>query len=186
MIDVSGVPAWAWAAGAVSALMLVIALTFAAWLTWRRAVRHHLVKVVGRWEGVVASRRTLEAIIRHLADEDDARLTFFAKHPESEDRRALAETAARTAIAAEELDTMPLPRSLWPAAEALADAAFVVGEEAGRVGESGDTDTVFTGLADIDLERVERVFEVADARVREACERYDLDEASVYGGGLYI
>ena len=186
MIDVSGVPAWAWAAGVASTLMLLIAFTFAAWLTWRRTVRYHLVKVVGRRESVVASRRTLEAIVRHLADEDDARLTYFAEHPESEDRRALAETAARTASAAEELDTMPLPRSLWPAAEALADAAFVVGEQAGRVGESDDADAVFVGLEDIDLERVERVFEVADARVREACEHYDLDEAAVYGGGLYI
>ncbi len=186
MIDVTGVPAWAWAAGAASTLMLLIAFAFATWLTWRRTVRRHLVKVVGRREGVVASRRTLEAIVRHLADEDDSRLTFFAEHPESEDRRALAETASRMAIAAEELDTMPLPQPLWPAAEALADVAFVVGEEAGRVGESDDVGTVFAGLELTDLDRVERVFEVADARVREACERYDLDEASVYGGGLYI
>lgn len=186
MLDVSSAPTWAWVAAAASAATLLVAFTFAVWLSWRNIVRNQLVKVVGRREGVHASRRTLEAVVRHLADEDDARFTYFATHPESEDRRVLVETANRMRLAADELDTMPLPQPLWRAAEGLADAAFVVAEEAGRVGESDDPEVVFDALARIDLDRLERVFSAADGYVRDACERYDLDEASVYGGGLYI
>lgn len=186
MFELGEVPAWAWVAGVASAVTLLVALSFATWLAWRRIVRYQLMKVVSRREGVLASRRTLEAVARHLADEDDERLTYFATHPESEDRRALAETAERMKIVAEELDTVALPKALWSAAGGLADAAFVVAEEAGRVGENAGPEEVLDGIEQMDLDRVEQVFSAADARVRDACERFDFDEAAVYGGGLYI
>jgi hypothetical protein len=187
IIDLSPVPSWAWwiAAGLLAALIAVGAY-YAVRSIYRRLSRRYLVQVVGRREGVLASRRTLEAVVRHLADEDDAKLQHFASHPEDEDRRALTEVARRMEIAAEELDTMPLPRSLWPAAMALADAAYIIGKEAGRVGETADPAEVFSSLANVDIARARDQFEAADAMVKEAAERFDLDEAAVYGGGLYI
>ena len=187
-MDLGQVPEWVWwaAGGVAGALLLATVAYFAVRFVYARLSRRHLIRIVGRREGVLASRRTLEAVLRHLADEDDEKREIFASHPEDEDRKALSEVSRRMEIATEELDTMPLPRSLWPAAAALADAAYVIGEEAGRVGESDDPGRVFAALDDIDVDRVVGVFEYADNLVRAASERYRLDEASVYGGGLYI
>jgi hypothetical protein len=186
-MDLSSVPSWAWwiVAGMLAALVVVGAY-FGIRFAYRRLSRRYLVQVVGRREGVLASRRTLEAVVRHLADEDDEKLEHFASHPEDEDRKALDEVARRMEIATEELDTMPLPRSLWPAAMALADAAYIIGQEAGRVGGTADPEEAFSSLAEVDITRAAGAFEAADAMVKEVSERFDLDEAAVYGGGLYI
>ncbi len=186
-MDVASVPQWAWIAVVVVAVLLLgVAGYCGARAAYRRISRRYLVQVIGRREGVLASRRTLEAVIRHLADEDERKLAYFAAHPEDVDRKALLEIARRMEIATEELDTMPLPRSLWPAASALADAAYVMAEEAGRVGESDDPEEVLTALAVIDISRASSAYDAAQARVQEAAERFELDEAAVYGGGLYI
>ncbi len=179
---------WIWIALAVGVLCVAVGGFFGVRALWLRSVRRTLVSLVGRREGILASRRTLDAVIVHLAEGDDATLEEFALHPESEDRRALTEVAASMEIATEELDTRALPGSLVPVAEGLADAAFVVYEEAARVGESTESEEVFEALAAIDLARVLAVFDAADGRLRTACERYHLDEEeiAVYGGGLYI
>jgi hypothetical protein len=187
IVNLASVPQWAWWAAAVGAVLLLAAGGyFGGTWAYRRMSRGYLIQVVGRREGVLASRRTLEAVIRHLADEDEEKLEYFAEHPDDVDRRSLIEVARRMEIATEELDTMPLPRALWPAAAALADAAYIIGEEAGRVGESADPDEVFTALADIDITRAADAFDMADAEVKAVSERFELDEAAVYGGGLYI
>jgi len=186
-MDVASVPQWVWVVSGVVALALIaVGGYLAGRLAYRRISRRYLVQVIGRRESVLASRRTLEAVVRHLADEDEQKLAYFAAHPEDVDRKALVEIARRMEIVTEELDTMPLPRSLWPAASALADAAYVIAQEADRVGESDDPDEVLTALAEIDISRASVAYEVADAQVREASERLELDEAAVYGGGLYI
>jgi hypothetical protein len=175
-----------WVALALAVLAIGVGGFFGIRYLWIRAVKRALVSLVSRREAIQASRRTLEAVMRHLADEDDDSLALFATHPESEDRRALAEVTARMEIAVEELDTRALPSPLVPVAEGLADAAFVIYEEAGRVGGSSEADEVFAALAEVDLLRVSSVVDAADERVKAACERYHLDEAAVYGGGLYI
>lgn len=153
---------------------------------WLRVTRSALVSLVSRREAVDAARKTLEDVMRHLVDTDDDALEDFIADPDHEDRRALTEVASRMRILVEELDTKPLASSLVPVAEGLADAAFVIMEEAGRVGESTDAIEVLDSISDVDLSRVNSVFQKADERVKAACERYHLDEAAVYGGGLYI
>ncbi len=185
MPDLGTIPVWVWVlAGGV--VLVAVAAFFLVRALWIRETKRRLVRVVSRREEVLAARRALEEVVVHLLKLDDEEFEHFAKHPESVDRKALTEVVRRTDIVAEELDTMALPRSLWPAAEALADAAYVVSEEAGRVGEDSEPDEVFEALAAIDLARLTDVFEIADSQVAEACERYELDEAAVYGGGLYI
>lgn len=186
-MDIGSVPQWVWfVALGVLAVLLLGAAYLGGRLAYRRMNRRYLVGVVGRREGVLASQRTLEAVIRHLADEDDAKLEYFATHPEDADRKALDEVARRMEIVTDELDTMPLPRPLHSAAMALADAAYIIAREAGRVGESSDQETVFSALAEVDVGLAADAVSAADARVAEASERFELDEASVYGGGLYI
>ncbi len=179
---------WVWIVLAVGVLSAAVGGFFGVRALWLSSVHRTLVSLVGRREGILASRRALEAVIFHLAEGDDTGLEEFALHPESEDRRALAEVAASMEIAVEELDTRALPGSLVPVAEGLADAAFVVYEEAARVGESAEPEEVFEALTAIDLARVSTVFDAADGRLKTACKRYHLDEdeIAVYGGGLYI
>ncbi|MFU8890181.1 MAG: hypothetical protein ACNA76_00790 [Anaerosomatales bacterium] len=186
-MDLSSVPSWVWwVAAGVAALLLTVGAYFGGRLAYRRMSRRYLVQVIGRREGVLASQRTLEAVVRHLADEDDEKRESFASDPDDEDRKSLYEISRRMEIATEELDTMPLPRSLWPAAMTLADAAYIIGQEAGRVGETAGTADAIASLAAVDITRASEAFDAADAKVKEASERFELDEAAVYGGGLYI
>lgn len=177
---------WVWVVLALGAVVALAGGGFAVRALWLRATRKALVALVSRREAILAARRSLEEAVRHLADSDDEGLDAFARDPDHEDRRTLTEVASRMHIAFEELDTKALPSALVPVAEGLADAAYVVYEEAGRVGEATDPLEVFDSLAAIDLGRVASVYDQAAARVKAACERYHLDETAVYGGGLYI
>lgn len=186
-MDFHWMPAWGWyIASAVLASGLLVGAYFAGRAGYRRMARQHLIGMIGHREGVLASQRTLEAIIRHLADEDDEKLAYFAGHVDDADRRALVEVTQRMDIVREELDTMPLPRALWAAATALADAAHIIAAEAGRVGESTDVAQVLSALAEVDVVHAADAAAAADALVNEVSEHFGLDEAGVYGGGLYI
>jgi len=124
--------------------------------------------------------------MRHLADEPTEKLLEFAEDPESVDRKTLTEIAQRMSMLADEMWTMPLPKRLWPVGEALGDAAATIGEEASRIHDLSEPDEVLTALGDVDLSRAEAEFEAAEALVNEAREYYDMQDAAVYGGGLYI
>jgi len=73
-----------------------------------------------------------------------------------------------------------------PAAEALADAADILAEESGRVGEGTVGLTVLDALDSIDLVRVDRIFEHAFELITAVREAYHVDDSTVFGGGLYI
>lgn len=187
MTEFLGAPWWVWLAGAIVALAMLGVGGFFAWrFLWHRFSRRYLVALIGRRENVLASRRTLEAVIRHLADEPIEALLEFAGDPESVDRKALHEVTQRMALLSDDLWTMPLPSRLHPVGEALGDAAASISEEAGRVGELMGTDDVLEALQKIDLARVQQDSDRAESLVEEACEYYDVQEAAIYGGGLYI
>jgi len=183
----ASVPLWVWILIGVSGVVLVAALGWlgGTWL-WHRLSRRYLVQLIGRRENLMASQRTLEAVIRHLVDEPEESLIAFAEDLEEVDRKALVEVARRMEILSEELWTMPLPRRLWPLGEALGDAAATLEEEASRVGEGMGADDVLTGLAEIDVARVGVAFLRAERLMEEAREYYDVEDTAVYGGGLYI
>lgn len=180
-------PIWAWAAiAALGVLVLGIGGYFLWKWVWFRLSRRHLVGLIGRRENITASRRSLENVVMHLADLSDEELVGFAEDPESVDRKALMEVNARMRILADELWTIPLPKRLWPAGEALGDAAATIADEAGRITDLMEADEVLAGLAAVDLAAVGRDYERADALVNEACSSYHVEDAAVYGGGLYI
>ena len=187
MVEILGVAWWIWVVvGVVLVAVLGIGGFFGWRFTWHRMSRRYLVRLIGRRENLVASRRTLEAVIRHLADEPLESLLEFASEPESVDRRALHEIADRMSMLADDLWTMPLPKRLWPVGEALGDAAATVGEEAGRVNDLMLSDEVLDALQEIDLSGVAADTDRAEKLVEEACSYYDVEEAAIYGGGLYI
>lgn len=179
-------PVWIWIA--IGAGVIAVAgLVAIAWvLVYRAAERRYLVGLIGDREAITAAGLSLEEVVKRMCDSDDEAWHAFANDPESVERHVLAETASRARMLTDELDTQPLPKQLVPVAESLADAAFVVGQEAGKVEDEMRGDDAIDALASIDLERVREVFGKARAEVLAACEACRFDDESVYGGGLYL
>ncbi len=187
MSEASSAPQWVWILITVASLVVVVSVGWlvGGWL-WHRFSRRYLVQLIGRRENFIASQRTLEAVIRHLADEPEESLLEFAQDPGSPDRQAFFDVAHRMQLLADEAWTTPLPKRLWPLGQALGDAAATLAMEAGSVSEDMDADGVLTALASVNVERVTRAFEEAVKLMTEAREYYDIDDTAVYGGGLYI
>lgn len=182
----AGVPLWVWIVIGVVVLLCVAAVVLWFVVGRKMSGRRYLIAMIGRRESVRASRRTLEAVMRHLADESDEALAGFAVDPGSEDRRSLVEIRDQMRVLADELDTRPMPSRLVRVAEELADAAFVVSEEAGRVRDEMEAAEVLSALSQIDLGRVAAQVVEADHWIDEACAEYGVEDTAVYGGGLYI
>lgn len=179
-------PLWAWIAIAAAVLLLAGA-TFAAAVLGMRAVRRRvLLRLVVRAEAVEATGKALEDSVRRLATADDIELELFADDPDSPERRIMAELAGRAHLLADELDRMAVPGSLVDVAESLADAAYLVSEQAERVREEDRGPEAFDRLGEIDLALVRSYAEKARLRVLNACDVCGLEETAVYGGGLYL
>lgn len=186
MPEIAGVAAWVWAVVFVAIVAGGIGGFFVWRVVSRGLTRRYLVRLAGMREAVVASQRTLEAVMRHLVDEPDEGLMAFAADRTSEDRRALTEVAARSVMLRDELDSMPVPVALLDVTEELADLACVIAEESGRVSDNQTSDEVLGALAEVDLGRVTRQFETAIAALEVVSREYDVEDTAVYGGGLYI
>jgi hypothetical protein len=180
-------PIWVWALIAVAVIALLGVAGYFVWRwSWHRYSRRYLYRLVGRQESLAASRRTLEATLRHLADEPEEALLEFASDPEAVDRRALAEEYQRCVVLEDELRTMPMPKPLIPVADALADVAESLAQEAGRIADGQSGDEVLEALSHLDLDVVGTRVDEADALMKDALEYYDVEDTAVYGGGLYI
>lgn len=182
----AGVPSWVWALVAAGVLILAVGGVFAYRAIHLQVVRRRIVALIGRRENIEASRRTLEAVMRHLLDESDEDLVAFAYDADSEDRKSLFEIEQRMRMLRDDLDYIPLPSRLVPAAQELADAAHVIAEESGRIEDDMDADTVLAALAQIDLSRVSGQVTTARASLHAVAEEFGVEDAAVYGGGLYI
>ena len=178
---------WVWVLIAIAAIALLGVAGYFVWRwSWYRYSRRYLVRLVGRQESLAASRRTLEAVLRHLADEPEEALLEFASDPDSVDRRALAEEYQRCVLLEDELRSAPMPKRLISTADALADVAESLAREAGRISEGDSDDEILAALAELDLDGVGTKFDQAEDLMKDALEYYDVDDIAVYGGGLYI
>lgn len=179
-------PVWVWIA-LVAGLVATVGLIAIVWvLAYRATERRYVVGLIGDREAITATGLSLEDVVTRMCEADDDAWHSFANDPDSVERHVLAETAARARLVGDELDTHPMPKSLIPVAEALGDAAYVVGQEAGKVQEDMRGDEAIDALASVDLERVRHVFEAARAELTAACEACRVEDESVYGGGLYL
>ncbi len=168
-----------------ASLVALAAIVVLGVVLWRRTVRRYLIGLIGRREAVLAGLAALEKGVADLAAMDDGAMIAFALDENAEERRALDEVAHRMHIAAEELATMALPEVLIDAANDLSDAAELLWEQAEAIAH-GNGVAVLDAIAAIDLESVTRFLVSADRRIAALCERYKVDDPSVYGGGLYI
>jgi hypothetical protein len=180
------VPLWAWIAIGAGVVALVAGGIAIGVFAWRAAEERYALRLVRSREGVDFVRQALGDSLSRLAEGSEAELRAFASDPDSAERRALHEVASRAHLLADELDVTPLPRSLIPAAEALADAAYLISTEASRVKDMDTGETALVELGEIDLETVEAYYNAALAAVRQACEACAVEDAAVYGGGLYL
>ncbi|TLM74035.1 MAG: hypothetical protein FDZ70_07330 [Actinobacteria bacterium] len=181
------IPSWGWwAIGGAGALVALIGVVLLVVLAWRRQERKYVVRLVAQREAVRAGLRSLSEVVVRLAEDTDDELTAFVSDERHLDRKALGELHRQQAIVRDELQTVALPKDLWGAADALTAAAAAVAREAGRVGEHAGADDVLTALGEVDLAAARAAVDTADAAVHDVCERFGLEDAAVYGGGLYI
>lgn len=180
-------PVWGIIALALGSVLLLGALGVMGYLGWRALERRYLIRLISRREAVYAVRQAMEDAVIRLAEGSDEQLSAFADDPNSPERKMLHEVRIRAQILRDELDTMSLPKRLVPAAEALADAAFVVSREAAKIKDEERGTAVLAELGTIDLGTVAEVFERAASAVALTCQVCDVEEdAAVYGGGLYL
>jgi hypothetical protein len=179
-------PLWAWIAIAAGVVVLLAGATIAGMLAFRAAERRYLLRLVRSREGLDFVRQALGDSLGRLAEGSERELRIFAEDPDSSERRALHEVAARARLLADEMDVTALPGRLIPAAEALADAAFLISREAGRVGDDLRGDAALDALGCIDLDAVETYYRAAISAVQSVCEACGLEDSAVYGGGLYL
>jgi hypothetical protein len=166
------------------ALALISVTIVLSRLVWRRQVRSFIVGLMGRRAAIDAALKTAESVVAVLAQGSVKELLAFAA-PESEDRRVMAEIARRMLMESGELADLALPKSLWPLADRLGDAASLLADEAGRVGDA-QGEAVLDALAALDLGPARAALNEADGHVASVSTTYDLTDPAVYGGGLYI
>jgi len=179
-------PVWAWIVIGVVAAAAIAAIVGAAFALWNRAVRRYVRGLVVKREEARSVRRAFEEIVGALQLGSHEQRAAFADDADAVERHSLADLGARARVLAEELNTMALPERLVPVAEALADAADILAEEASRAGEGSIGDESLEAISSTDLDRVSRAFAHADAMLAPLAEEYGADEHDVYGRGLYI
>lgn len=170
---------------AVGVLLLALAAVAAVY-GWRAYERRLLLRIVGRTEALEAALAALIDVVTRLASSSDEELAHFADEPDSGERRVLHDIALKTTIIRDELDHMPLPRSLVGLAEFVADAAYIVGREAGRVEDDQQGDDALDRLAGMDLPMAKEYVLGARRMLIDVCTAHGLDDMAVYGGGLYL
>lgn len=167
------------------AVLAVAGLVVAGLFLWRSTVRRHIVMLIGKRGSIDAALRTVEGLIESLAHLSDGEMVAFALDTSAEERKTLEEVAQQMGIVGDEFATMPLPKALWDAANELADAAGELQRQTGALtGKEGIE--ALDALAAVDLAKVRTHREAGVELLGELAERYEVDDAAVYGGGLYI
>lgn len=179
-------PLWAITVIAIGIILLLAAVIAGIVLAIRNYERRSLLKLFGKAENIDAAIRTLEETLASLSVADDAVLEHFAEDVDSLERRVLDELASRMRVLADELDHTPEPTSLIGVAEALADSAYLVAHNAGRVGDEYVGETALGRLGDVDLASIEAYQSKARAMLVRIGEDFGVEETAVYGGGLYL
>ena len=177
-------PSWLWIVIGVVAAAIVTAAVVVGITAWTNAVRKYFMRLMSRREEARNVRRAFEGLVGQVRASESEK-TAFADDRDALERRSMVELSDRARLLAEELNTVALPKRLWPSAEALADACDILAEEAGRVGDEARGDSALEALDAIDLQRVELAFANADRRFATMSEALHVEDSGSYAGGLY-
>jgi hypothetical protein len=179
------VAAWAWLA-IMGGVLALGGLALGGVALWRQYKRNTVLGLIGRREELVTARRSFVEVVQVLRESDNASLMRFETDRDDINRRALADAAGQAALLRDELDLMPLPDEAIPAAEALADAAWYLECEVGRLGGNQTVKEILATLGQVDLAQFDAAVRAADASITAACTACRIDDRAVYGGGLYV
>lgn len=169
---------------AAVAAALIVATVVLARMAWRKQVRRYIVGLMGRREAIGAALKTIDGAIRQLSGGTVKDVLAFTE-PESEERRTFAEIGERLQIQTQELEALPLPKSLWQLADTLGVAASTLAAQASEVGDrSGEA--ALDALMGLDTAPARTALDEADGLIAALSTTYDLTDPAVYGGGLYI
>jgi hypothetical protein len=180
------VPVWALIALGVGFALLIGGLAIGAVFASRGVFRRYLVRLVSRAGEIDAARRAVDDIVARIAVESDAQLEHFADDPDAGERRALKEMAGRAKALADELDGMPVPKRLVPAAEALGDAAYVIQREAGKIPDAARGREAIDALGTIELSDLGRYWRVARDELERVSRSAGIALEMPEGRGLYL
>jgi hypothetical protein len=178
-------PAWAWLA-IVGGLLAFGGIALGALALWRQMKRNAVLGLIGRREELVAARRSFSDVVASLQESNQAALMRFETDRDDVNRRALNDVAGQAALLRDELDVMPLPGEAVPAGEALADAAWYLECEVGRLGGNQTVKEIRDSLGHVDLAEFDSAVRAADVSISAACTACRIEDRAVYGGGLYI
>lgn len=179
-------PLWAAIVVGIVVFLVLAGLCVAAYFGWQAYTKRVLLGLVGSTEAVESSAQALIDLLTRLAEGEDQELTEFANDVESSERRALHEVASRARMLAQEVDAMPLPRSLVLLADSIGDAAYLLAAEASKVSDDAVGSAALDRLSSVDLAAVGAYTRQARYRLTEVCRHYGLVDTAVYGGGLYL
>jgi hypothetical protein len=177
---------WIYVIIGVVAVLLIVGIVIGAIVLWKRQVKRSLISLTGRREAIIAAYKALEMVFTALADGTAEELAEFATDPMSVHRKALEELHTRMAMQSEELATLPLPKSLWHAADLLAAAASKLAKEVGRVGEADSPEAVLNALGEIDVAGIRATITPMTEEIERQLAVQKISDPSVYGGGMYI
>ena len=179
-------PVWGWILIGIVAAGVIAAIAAAAAAVWKRAVARYLRQLIGKREEARSVRRAFDDLVTGLQQGSDEQRARFADDADAVERHSLADLGERARGIAEELNTVPVPRRLIPAAEALADASDILAEEADRAGEGSNGEESLEALASTDLDRVSGAFAYADDKIAALAAEFGINEQDLYVRGLYI
>ncbi len=178
-------PTWAWLA-IVGGILALGGIALGALALWRQVKRNAVLALIGRREELVAARRSFTDVVDSLSVATAETLMNFESDRDDVNRRALADVAGQAALLRDELDVMALPDEAVSAAEALADAAWYLECEVGRLGGNQTVKEILGSLGQVDLAQFDAAVRAADASISAACVSCRIEDRAVYGGGLYI
>lgn len=173
----------------IAGIALLVLAAFAAAYAYRvfreNRMRGAIVSLISKRESIMASALGVRRLAERLAACSDAELHRFASDPACEDRSAFSDIAMRMRITADEIQFLDAPKQLDSMRSQMETAARYVAYEASLAsGDSGEDALV--GAASMDLTTMAELVDQMADRLHRIAESFDVDDPSVYGGGLYI
>jgi hypothetical protein len=173
----------------IAGIALLVLAAFAAAYAYRvlreNRMRNAIVTLISKKESIVASSLAVGRLAKALAASSDADLHRFATDPVCEERHAFADISMRMRITADEIEFLDAPKGLDSIRSQMETAARYVAYEASLASGAGGEDAL-EGAASMDLTTMADLVAQMSDRLHRIAESFDVDDPSVYGGGLYI
>lgn len=170
----------------VGATSVVVLLVVAGILAWRSYLRRRVVALVARSEALTGVMDALVSVMSRLADMSDEELSSFCTDSAHPERNTFLEIVDRSGQLSAELDSMALPRSAVDAARLLADAAHLIGDAAQRVRDAQGETRTLEAISSLELEGISSRISAGLEALAASLIDFGIDDASVYGGGMYL